>query len=224
MVMTGATALMSGGGPNPGMMGPGVMMDMSGMMGPMGIGMNGDMGMGMQPGGPMMQVDGRQMMGVDGRGMMQVQDGGQGQGGGIGVSGGGVVGVGGSGTPEQGGGVGVQMMQDGFGGAGGPGMMGMGMGGDFGMQVGIGALYVLGLADESAYLVSFITGSKPNEPTDVPKHGWPSQRPACTKRTWWDTYSLQRTRHDTRHGYAWARFPEQRSWKGRTVRGRWWYV
>ncbi|KAJ7292941.1 hypothetical protein C8J57DRAFT_1267624 [Mycena rebaudengoi] len=73
MVMTGTTAMMNTAA-NPGMMGPGVMMDMSGMMGPMGMGMNGDMGMN----GAMMQ------------GMMQ--DGGQGQ-----------VGNGATGTPEQGG-------------------------------------------------------------------------------------------------------------------------
>lgn len=111
MVMTGTTAMMNGAAANPAMMNPGVMMDMS-MMGQMGMGMNGDMGMG----GPMMQ------MGVDNRGMMQ--DGGQAQ-----------QGVGGNVTPEQVG-AGVGMMQDGF--AGGPGaanMMGMGMGGDFGMQV-----------------------------------------------------------------------------------------
>jgi pre-mRNA 3'-end-processing factor FIP1 len=106
MVMTGATAMMSGGGPNPGMMGPGVgmnpMMDMSGMNAMNMMGMNGDMGMQMQTGGPMMQ---------EGPGPVQ-----------------------GSGaTPEQGVHMG---MQDGFGPGGpGPGMMGMGMGGDFGMQV-----------------------------------------------------------------------------------------
>lgn len=59
MVMTGATAMMNGGGPNPNMMaGMNPMMDMSGMggmnMGPMGMGMNGDMQMQMQQGGPMM--------------------------------------------------------------------------------------------------------------------------------------------------------------------------
>ncbi|RDB29140.1 Pre-mRNA polyadenylation factor fip1 [Hypsizygus marmoreus] len=110
MVMTGTTAMMNTGG-NPAMMGPGVMMDMSGMM-PMGM----DMGMGM--GGPMMQVDGRGMM----------QDGGQG-----------VVGVG-SGTPEQVGGnvnvgVGVGMMQDGYSGQAQGAMMNMGMpGAEYGMQ------------------------------------------------------------------------------------------
>ncbi|KAJ6601441.1 hypothetical protein DFH09DRAFT_1127852 [Mycena vulgaris] len=71
MVMTGTTAMMNGAA-NPAMMGQGMMMDMSGMMGPMGMNMNGDMGMS----GPMMQG-----------GMMGMQDGGQGQ-------------VG-NGTPEQ---------------------------------------------------------------------------------------------------------------------------
>ncbi|KAF8633555.1 hypothetical protein AX15_001355 [Amanita polypyramis BW_CC] len=107
MVMTGMTALMNAGGPGPGMMGPGVMMDMANMMGSMGMGMgmNGDMSMG--------------------NAMMQIQDGAQG----VNVN----VGVGGTGTPEQVGG----MMQDGFSGGPGPGgMMSMGMGGDFGMQVG----------------------------------------------------------------------------------------
>lgn len=117
MVMTGMTALMNAGGPGPAMMGPGVMMDMANMMGPMGMGMgmNGDMGMG--------------------NAMMQMQDGPQ-----QGVP----VGVGGTGTPEQVGG----MMQDGFsGGQPGPAaMMNMGMGGDFGMQVGGQSLVVdLGL-------------------------------------------------------------------------------
>ncbi|KAF9469609.1 hypothetical protein BDZ94DRAFT_1206249 [Collybia nuda] len=108
MVMTGTTAMMNGGGPNAGMM---PMMDMSGMMGPMGMGMGmGDMGMG----NPMMQA-----------GMMQ--DASQVQQGGVGV------GVG-SGTPEQVGGN-VAMMQDGFNGQPGGGMMNMGMaGGDYGMQ------------------------------------------------------------------------------------------
>ena len=106
MVMTGATALMSGGGPNPGMMGPGVginpMMDMSGMMGPVGIAMNGgDMGMQMQPGGPMMPMQ-------DGRQMIQ-------EGAGPGMS---------NGAIEQGG----HMMQEGFGPPG-P-MINMGMGGE----------------------------------------------------------------------------------------------
>lgn len=103
MVMTGATAMMNGGAPNPNMMGGmNPMMDMSAMggmnMGPMGMGMNGDMQMQMQQGGPMMQ---------------------EGQGPSVG-------------TPEQ-----VQMaMQDGYGqGAPGQGMMGMNMGGEYGMQV-----------------------------------------------------------------------------------------
>jgi pre-mRNA 3'-end-processing factor FIP1 len=120
MVMTGATAMMSTGGPNP-MMGPGVgmnpMMDMSGMgpmnMGAMGMGMNGDMQMQMQPGGPMMQ-DGSIPVSVPGGP------------------------VGSNGTPEQA----VQMgMPDGYG-PGGPGaaMMGMNMGGDYGMQVRAGLI------------------------------------------------------------------------------------
>ena len=106
MVMTGATAMMNNGAPNPNMMG-GInpMMDMSGMggmsMGPMGMGMNGDMSMQMQQGGPMMQE-------------------------------GPVQGPGTNPTQEQN----VQMgMPDGYGSGGpGPGMMSMGMGGDFGMQ------------------------------------------------------------------------------------------
>ncbi|KAJ7508719.1 hypothetical protein B0H11DRAFT_1966432 [Mycena galericulata] len=108
MVMTGTTAMMNGAG-NPAMMNPGMMMDMSGMMGPMGMGMNGDMGMN----GAMMQVDGRGMMGM--------QDGGQGQ---VGN------GVGGNGTPEQHGG-GAGMMQEGYGGN--PAAM-MGMGMEYGAQ------------------------------------------------------------------------------------------
>jgi len=105
MVMTGANAMMNNAGANPGMMGPGVMMDM-GMMGPMGMGMNGDMGMG----GQMMQ------------GMMP--DGGQGGQSVVGV-------VPTNATPEQVNGVG--MMQEGF--NPGSGMMNMGMGGDYVMQV-----------------------------------------------------------------------------------------
>lgn len=104
MVMTGANAMMNNAGPNANMM---PMMDMSGMMGPMGMGMNGDMGMG----GPMMQ------------GMMS--DGGQGQQG-VGV---GVLPT--NATSEQVNGVG--MMQDGFN-SGASGMMNMGMGGEY-MQV-----------------------------------------------------------------------------------------
>ena len=128
MVMTGATAMMSAGGPNPGMMGTGVglnqMMDIAGMMGPMGMPMNGDMGMQMQPVAPMM--DGRQMGMVEGRAIMGVQEGGP------------VQGPGGSGTPEQTVpvGMGGPMIGDNFGG-GNPAqaMMGMNMGGDFGLQV-----------------------------------------------------------------------------------------
>jgi pre-mRNA 3'-end-processing factor FIP1 len=106
MVMTGATTMMSGGGPNA-MMGAAVgmnpMMDMTGManmnpmaIGPMGMGMSGDMGMQM---------------------MQEVPHSGAG-------------GPGGStSTPEQG----AQMaMPDGFNGGG---QMGMGMGNEFGMQV-----------------------------------------------------------------------------------------
>lgn len=109
MVMTGANAMMNNAAANSGMMGSGVMMDMS-MMGPMGMGMTGDMNMG----GPLMQ------------GMMpdntQVQQSGVGM-------------VPGNGTPEQVGN-GIGMMQDGFNpGAGGGNMMNIGMGGDFVMQV-----------------------------------------------------------------------------------------
>ena len=107
MVMAGATAMMNNGAANANMMGGmNPMMDMSGMGG-----MNmGPMGMGMN--GDM----GMQMQ--QGGSMMQE---GQGQGPGTGA------------TPEQG----VQMgMQDGYGPGGpGPGMMGMAIGGDFGMQV-----------------------------------------------------------------------------------------
>lgn len=108
MVMTGATAAMMNNTPNPGMMAPGVMMDM-GMINSMNMGMNGDMGMN------------QQMMPVDQRGMM-IQDG---------VPSGP---MGGTGAPEQvgGGGIPVGMMQDGFA-PGGP--MGMGMPGDYSMQV-----------------------------------------------------------------------------------------
>ncbi|KAJ3750979.1 hypothetical protein DFH05DRAFT_1567880 [Lentinula detonsa] len=109
MVMTGATAAMMNNTPNPGMMAPGVMLDM-GMMNSMNMGMNGDMGMN------------QQMMPVDQRGMM-MQDGVPQQGP-----------MGGTGTPEQGGGGGmpVGMMQDGFA-PGGP--MHMGMPGEYSMQV-----------------------------------------------------------------------------------------
>jgi len=98
---------MMNNGPNPAMMAPNVMMDMS-MMNSMGMGMNGDMGMG------------QQMMPVDQRGML-MQEGVPPQGP-----------MGGAGTPEQGGGgVPVGMMQDGFP----PGAaMAMGMPGDFSMQ------------------------------------------------------------------------------------------
>jgi pre-mRNA 3'-end-processing factor FIP1 len=108
MVMTGATAMMNNNAANATMMGGmNPMMDMSGMGG-----MNmGPMGMGMNGDMGMQMQQGGPMM-PDG----------QGQGPGTG------------GTPDQG----VQMgMQDGYGPGGqGPGMMGMGMGGDFGIQVG----------------------------------------------------------------------------------------
>lgn len=112
MVMTGATAMMNNGGPNPGMM---PMMDMT-MMGPMGMGMgmNSDMGMG----GQMMPVDGRAMMQDN-----QVQQSG------VGMSMG-------NGTPEQQVGNGIGMMQDNFNNQGNPGMMGLSISGDFGLQVG----------------------------------------------------------------------------------------
>ncbi|KAJ3765234.1 hypothetical protein FB446DRAFT_795256 [Lentinula raphanica] len=108
MVMTGATAAMMNNTPNPGMMAPGVMMDM-GMMNSMNMGMNGDMGMN------------QQMMPVDQRGMM-MQDGVPPQGP-----------MGNAVPPEQGGGGGmpVGMMQDGFVPAG---PMAMGMPGDYSMQ------------------------------------------------------------------------------------------
>jgi pre-mRNA 3'-end-processing factor FIP1 len=99
---------------NSAMMAPGVMMDMSGMMGAMGaMGMNSDMA---AMGGPMMQ----NMMPPDGN-----TQGGQQA----------VVGPGGAGAaPDQ-----VAMLQDGAFNtpsvATGPGMMHMGMGGDFVMQV-----------------------------------------------------------------------------------------
>lgn len=89
MVMTGTNAMLTNGGPNPGMMGPGVMMDMSGMMNPMAMGMNGDMS----------------MMPVDGRAMGMMPDGTPTQG---------VPVVGANGTPEPG----VAMMQEGYGGPG----------------------------------------------------------------------------------------------------------
>ncbi|KZP28918.1 Fip1-domain-containing protein [Athelia psychrophila] len=78
MVMTGATAMMNGGGPNPNMMaGMNPMMDMSGMggmnMGQMGMGMNGDMQMQMQQGGPMMPEG--QGQGPSEQGQMAMPDG-----------------------------------------------------------------------------------------------------------------------------------------------------
>jgi hypothetical protein len=110
MVMTGANAMMNNAAANSGMMGSGVMMDMT-MMGPMGMGMNGDMNMGAQ----LMQ------------GM--IPDHTQVQQSGVGI-------VPGNGTPEQvGNGIGI--MQDGFNpSAGGGNMMNIGMsGGDFVIQV-----------------------------------------------------------------------------------------
>ncbi|KAF8695207.1 hypothetical protein AX14_001864 [Amanita brunnescens Koide BX004] len=145
MVMTGMTALMNAGGPGPAMMGPGVMMDMANMMGPMGMGMgiNGDMGMG--------------------NAMMQMQDGAQ-----QGVS----VGVGGTGTPEQVGG----MMQDGFsGGQPGPaGLMNMGMGGDFGLQVG-GLSRCCGSDIYPVFVGPACYGT-----ADVSKYGGANERPFWT--------------------------------------------
>lgn len=125
MVMTGTTAMMNGANqPNPGMMAPGhgVMMDMSGMM-PMGMPMNGDMGnmgnmgnMNMGGGmmGGMMQEQGQLGQGAH---PQQVQLHGNG-----------------NGTPEQGG-----MMQDPYAGGPGPGMMNMGIGGEFAIQVRLNA-------------------------------------------------------------------------------------
>ena len=110
MVMTGANAMMNNAAANSGMMGSGVMMDMS-MMGPMGMGMNGDMNMG-----------GQLMQGM-------IPDHTQVQQSGVGI-------VQGNGTPEQvGNGIGI--MQDGFNSsAGGGNMMNIGMGGgDFVIQV-----------------------------------------------------------------------------------------
>ena len=110
--MTGTTAMMAGAGPSPAMMASGVgmnpMMDMT-SMNPMNL---GAMGMGMN--GDM----GMQMQ--QGGSMMQEASV-QGQGPSSGA------------TPEQG----VQIaMGDAFGaGQTGPGMMGIGMGGEFGMQV-----------------------------------------------------------------------------------------
>ncbi|PCH34282.1 hypothetical protein WOLCODRAFT_135605 [Wolfiporia cocos MD-104 SS10] len=146
MVMASATAMMAGGGAGngPGMMPPGggmnmngnpmlnQMMNMNPMMGPMmqdmgmGVGTGMDMGMGMGGGGPGMQMPGGGAMGGAGPGPGMMQDGG-GPGVGVGV-GGGPQGAG-QGTPEG--------MGEGFGPGGpgaGQGMMGMGMGGEFGMQ------------------------------------------------------------------------------------------
>jgi pre-mRNA 3'-end-processing factor FIP1 len=108
MVMTGATAMMNNGAANPNMMGGmNPMLDMSGMGG-----MNmGPMGMGM---------NGDMSMQMQPSGPMMQEGPGQGPGTGT--------------TPEQV----VQIgMQDGYGppGGPGPGMMGMGIGGDFSMQV-----------------------------------------------------------------------------------------
>ena len=117
MVMTGANAMMNNAAANSGMMGSGVMMDMS-MMGPMGIGMNGDMNIG----GPLMQ------------GMMS--DNTQVQQSGVGI-------VPASGTPEQvGNGIGI--MQDSYNaGAGSGNMMNIGMGGDFIVQVPPNIIFTL---------------------------------------------------------------------------------
>jgi pre-mRNA 3'-end-processing factor FIP1 len=120
MVMTGTTAMMAGAGTNPAMMAGGVgmnpMMDMSGMNA-----MNmGAMGMGMNGDmGMQMQPGGPMMQDAPGQGQSVVA----------------------AGTPEQG----VQMaIPDGFGpGVPAAGMMGMGMAGDFGMQVRVQDLVVL---------------------------------------------------------------------------------
>ena len=120
MVMTGASAMMNNAA-NPGIMAPGVMMEMSGMMGPMGMGMNGDIAAAI--GGPMMQ------------GMMTDGSGQGGQPGGVGPGGG--TGAG----QEQ-----VSMMQDGGfnpATAAGSGMLNIGMGGDFVIQVQISFIAIL---------------------------------------------------------------------------------
>jgi pre-mRNA 3'-end-processing factor FIP1 len=112
MVMTGASAMMNNAA-NPGMMPPGVMMDM-GMMGAMGpMGMNGDMAAAI--GGQMMQG----MIPSD----ASAQGGQQG-------------GPGGAAVTQE-----VGMMQDNTfnpaNTAAGSGMMNIGMGGDYVMQVGL---------------------------------------------------------------------------------------
>jgi pre-mRNA 3'-end-processing factor FIP1 len=156
MVMTGANAMMNGSS-NTTMMGPNVgmnpLMDMSGMGAmnmPMGLGMNGDLGMQMQAGGPMMQE-------VPGPGPM-----------------GPVVT---NGTPEQG----VQMgMQDGFGGGPGPGMMGLGMGGDYGMQqeqVPMGQGMYPGM-EGGATPVPVPVQTPVQTPTPAPGHGGRGAPPA----------------------------------------------
>lgn len=140
MVMTGTTAMMNGGGANPGIMAPGVMMDMSGMMPmPMGMGMNGDMGMN----APMMPVDGRGMM---------MSDGGPGPGGAV-IS---------NGTPEHGP-VGVGMIPDGYGGGPTGGMMNMGINGEFAMQVQHAFPLKIGISNDH------YKGAKPDGPANVSK-------------------------------------------------------
>lgn len=200
MVMTGATAMMAGGGPNPGMMAPGVgmnpmMHDMSGMgpmgMGPMGMGMNGDMGMQMPPGGPMMQ---------DGPGPVP-------------GPGGSAIGPGPSVTPEQGM-QGQMNMQDGFGPGGpGPGMMGMNMGGEFGMQV---CLIHATLMPQVIYCPSPCEAGPKHDgsSTDVPGNG--GQRDAWACDPWRDA-----TVQGTRDGFGNARQRRQRSRARCYVRRRW---
>ena len=157
MVMTGANAMMNNAAANSGMMGSGVMMDMS-MMGSMGMGMNGDMNIG----GPLMQ------------GMMS--DNTQAQQSGVGI-------VPGNGTPEQVG-SGIGMMQDGFNpGAGGGNMMNMGMGGDFVMQVSLGSFPSCTLtiiSNSMLYLgTKYCTA-------DVSCYGGSKCCP-CTERSWYSS-------------------------------------
>lgn len=176
MVMTGTTAMMNGANnPNPGMMAPGhgVMMDMSGMM-PMGMPMNGDMGnMGnMNMGGPMMggmMQDGPQGQMGQGAHPQQVQ-------------------VHGNGTPEQGG-----MMQDAYGAGPGQGMMNMGIGGEFAIQVRSSSLVSsIDLAE------TCILGTKPNEPADVSWYGRACECNSRTRRTRWTTCCISSRRQGSR--------------------------
>lgn len=155
MVMTGANAMMNNATANSGMMGSGVMMDMS-MMGPMGMGMNGDMSMGAQ----MMQ------------GMMP--DHSQVQQSGVGI-------VPGNGTPEQvGNGIGI--MQDGFNpSAGGGNMMNIGMGGgDFVIQVSPKSISPF---NWKSIFNSYYIGTKYST-ADVSCYGG-SDRCPCIWRSWY---------------------------------------